>query len=161
MLKDLRRKVAGKKAQNVGKHFEYLFEKSCSIQGVTCIALPDGCETKGFNPQTKRPNIIRVKMPFDYILRHQKHLAFIDTKTVEGKTFCYSDLTLHQTSALNQLSISAVSGLVIWFRSLDSVQFYSVERMLRLLPGDSVGPEKEPGIYLGTSYNFDVKQIFP
>jgi len=159
-VKELRRKIAGKKAQNVGKHFEFLFERACAGRSICCVEIPAGCITKGFNPQTKRPNLVRVKSPFDYIVHHNQTIAFVDTKTVDGKTFSYSMQTDHQIDALHKLSFCTHAGLVIWFRELDIVQFFPVSQVLKLEAGQSLGPEKNPGIHLGHSYNFDVRKIF-
>lgn len=159
-VKDVKRRMAGKKAQNVGKHFEYLFEIACKKSGVTCVSIPDGCETRGFNQAMKRPNLIRVKTPFDYIMRHKKDLAFIDTKTVADGTFSYSMQKDHQIEALEDLSNAAHAGLIIWFRACDEVHFYGVHEIKSLREGQSVGPQKTPGIFLGRAHDFDVRNLF-
>jgi len=164
-LNSIRKRIAGKKAQNIGKHFEFLFEAACRKNSVTCIPIPDGCETKGFDPRINSNRLVRVKTPFDYILKRKNNLAFVDTKTVAGNSFCYSDLSDHQTDALFQLSESAACGLVIWFRELDEVYFVSIDLIRALKPRESIRPSDHKKAddsfrYLGRSGDFDPSILF-
>lgn len=150
--KSLNRYLRGKKAQKEGKGFEHTFLLNARRSGFTVLQIPTGCKNIG------RGRIVKVKTPFDFILIKNGKTIFIDTKSIDDKTYSHSRLTRHQLIALDDcFRAGCLSGYVINFRSIDKTYFAPIKHLWNLTPNQSLRPENL--IFLGSSTQFDLNLI--
>lgn len=144
------RRIGGKRAKYAGANFESSFENLCGIQQVGCVRIPDSCRQIGPH------KLMRVRSPFDYVIAYKGKTAVLDLKSVGEGNFTHSKITLHQLSALNELSVGAISGYVVGFTL--AVYFVPVVELMCCLPGRSIDLTK--CVLLGNRLSFDVRRVF-
>lgn len=144
-------------SKEAGNQFENILTVLCRAEGLLILRIPDACRTVGKN------RIIRIKSPFDYIIRplHQGDVcsAYIDAKTTQSKTYCFS--TINRDQMLTLLSMEqagAVAGFIVWFREIDRLVFYSSSTLWKIVPGESLLPED--GLDLGSTMRSNISRIF-
>lgn len=145
-----KRRIGGKRAKFAGANFESQFANLCGIQSVACVRIPDSCRQLGPH------KLMRVRSPFDYIIAYKGKTAVLDLKSVGDGNFTHSKITLHQLSALNELSVGAISGYVVGFTL--AVYFVPVVELMCLLPGKSIDLSR--CVLLGDRLMFNVRRIF-
>lgn len=145
----------GLKAQRVGADFERIFLYRCHSSGIAIDRLPDGCKVTG--GYGGRPQLIRVKTPYDFICSYQGSFGLFDTKCFDGDHITASKVTDHQlASLLMHERQGAVSGYIVYFRPIDQVHFYSASALELIKKGIKEVPSK----LLGTLNEFDVRILF-
>lgn len=144
----------GIKAQAEGKGFENIFKTAASLDGLKVFKIPEAGRWLG--PGTFRP----VAGWCDFMLLDQTGRAgFVDTKTIEGERFPYSQLNQDQLKFLESVGDVCPSGYVICFRSMNyAALFFSIRILRSLQPGSSLNPSD--GIPLGYSHNIKPSKIF-
>lgn len=150
----LKRRQAGWKAKREGEAFEVTLETAALISRLQLLRIPDGCRQIGGN------RLIRVKSPFDYVLRAPRRLAFLDAKSTLELAFYASSIPPHQFNALKIFdglpqSMDVVSGFIVNFKSAGVVEFFSVAMMksrVSVKPGD--------GVLLNAGQTLDLNRIF-
>lgn len=126
--------------------------------GCALIRIPDGCKQVGRYP-TGLPKLIRVKAPFDWILRsHDGGYAFIDTKSTDAARLGFAALHPFQIQQLEIISRPAKAGYIVAFRKLNQVTFFPIQILSRLQPRESLGPAD--GIPLGGLEFFSPRLLF-
>lgn len=148
--KKAKNQARGRKAQEYGDAFETMLEKAAYREGI----LPTHIKSKAF----MAGRLIHLKQPFDFVFWYQGKAAAIDAKTCDAKTFISSRMDDNQTEALKKVGRHSASGLIIWFRPLNAVLFFTWEQCRTCYKGQSLRPED--GIYLGKPTAFTLKPIF-
>ncbi len=144
--------MGGKKAQEIGAGFEEIFCNLSRYQGFHVERIPDACK------QISANKFIREKSPFDYILvKDFSFVAFIDCKTVEGRTFKHSRLVNHQLQSLRNIGRHGLAGYIVWFRKPNIVNFFDWQKLTALCPGKSVSDSE--GISLGKIEDFRLSRL--
>jgi hypothetical protein len=147
--------IRGKKAKAVGRTFEELFEINCLHHGIGFKKIHDGCHRAYINGKLR---LIPRKQPFDYFIFRNRLVASIDTKTVQGNTFTYTQCDQKQLEHLRDVAEQGIpSGLVIWFREVDCVVFFDVYQVLNLKSRSSLS--YRDGLYLGKPTEFNIELI--
>lgn len=148
--KKSKNQARGKKAQEYGDAFEYMLKKSAYREGI----LPTHIKSKAF----LMGRLVHLKQPFDFVFWYNGKAVAIDAKTCDEKTFISSKLNGDQTDELHKVGRHSAAGLIIWFRPINAVMFFSWEQCRTCFKGQSLRPED--GIYLGKSTAFTLKPIF-
>lgn len=151
------REIGGAKAKLVGAEFENMLHHPARRQGFALVRFPDGCKT------VRRGRAIvniRIATPFDFILtRKDLGVAFFDAKSCGENTFSHSQLKGHQVIALAELKTQGnPSGYLIYFRKIDFVAWFTVEKLLDLKPRESLRPED--GVCLGGLLSINLERLF-
>lgn len=150
--------IRGAKSQSYGAELENMLRHPAARQGFALVRFPDGCKMvkRGGRLVTQR-----VATPLDYILtRKDLGVAFFDCKSCGSGTFSHSDLTRHQLLALAELRQQGnAAGYLIYFRRVDYVAWFTVEKLLALCPRQSLRPED--GVHLGGILSVNLAAIFP
>lgn len=149
MTPSIKQRVIGKKAQSQGLLYERILQLNARAQGIAWLRIPDGCIQK-------KRIIVRVKSPFDWILKWDDKIAFVDTKSTIQDRIRYSDLPEHQIRALKLLTTKhAKAGFLVFYSSYGCASFFDVRD---LSPGTSMAYTE--GKQLGTSKNPRLTEIF-
>lgn len=151
------RRQSGTLAKSIGAGFENIFQASCNRHQVIVIRIPDGARTYR-DPRTGKPQLARVKSPFDFLITAGGQSAVIDTKTVDSNRIGYAFIDENQMRNLLEAGKSINAGYVVWFRKIDAVVFFSAFRLRTVFPGEGLGIED--GLHLGTGGDFNVRKIF-
>lgn len=139
-----------------GSIFENRIIMQSRMEEIALIQLPTGARPVG--RVGKRPTLIPVKTPFDFVLVKNRSVAFIDAKSTSDKTFQYSQITQHQIQKLDELQREGmVAGYLVHFRTTDDVVLFSADQLMNLRPRESLAPEH--GIWLGRIDNFRLRGI--
>lgn len=130
--------------QRWGKHFEHLFQ---SMGEHMCRAvverIPDGCRAIGIKVS------IRIKSPFDFIVKLGDRYLFCDAKSTAGKRLPVDKIKIHQVAALERLhSDRGRSGYVVNFRGVQEIRWLSVE-LLKSALAERRGINHEEGLLIG------------
>ena len=151
-----KQRVGGMRAKKAGEGFENFLEAMARRFGVYCERIPDGC--KQIRNRGGKLQLVRTTTPFDFVLCWNGRSAFIDAKTVEGKTFPHSKIVDHQLKSLTKVGEHCPSGYVVWFREPDVIALFTPQQLAELQKRDSLKPED--GLALGRSHMFDLRLIF-
>ena len=101
----------------------------------------------------------RVRSPFDFCAFHRSLAVVFDAKTVDGHTFCHSDITQHQVASLIHCRRDVcAAGYVVWFRETSRVIFFSAMQLYRLRRGESLSAAD--GLDLGTHHWIRLRDLF-
>jgi penicillin-binding protein-related factor A (putative recombinase) len=149
MKPSIEKRIQGRRSQGQGQLYEKIFQLNARAQGLTCIRIPDGCKQR-------RNVIVRVKSPFDWVLKWNDEIAFLDTKSTQSDRIRYSDLAEHQVIALKALSSKyAKAGFVVFYTTHGIASFFDVQD---LSPGTSMAFTE--GKKLGFIRSLNLSQIF-
>ena len=139
-----------------GSIFENRIIMQARMEEIALVQLPTGARPVG--RVGKRPTLIPVKTPFDFVLVKKHAVAFIDAKSTSKKSFSFADITQHQIQKLDELEREGmVAGYLIHFRTTDDVVFLHAASLMELKPRESLGPKD--GVWLGRINNFKLKGI--
>lgn len=131
-----KRRIAGIRSKIMGMAWENLFESNAWRFGAAVIKIPDGCR------QVSKGKLIRVKSPFDFVIIKSGKSVFLDTKTTLGTRWTYSDCDRHQMYWLEHCAkAGSRAGYMVEFRALRRIVFFSIERLSRLQPRESLSPD--------------------
>lgn len=148
------------RSQKIGSGFEGFFEASCNRQGFSWIHIPLGARIYG-RDRFGKPLTHLVKAPFDYaiagILNGLPVAAYIDTKTVAGKSFPKSNIDDNQIDNLvNFERMGHPSGYLIYFREVQKIVFVSAA----LIKEKNSVIKPQDGKELGDLFDFDLKKMW-
>lgn len=139
-----------------GSIFENRIIMQARMEEIALVQLPTGARPVG--RVGKRPTLIPVKTPFDFVLVKSHAVAFIDAKSTSDKTFQFSQVTQHQIQKLDELQREGmVAGYLVHFRSSDDVVLLHADRLMKLKPRESLTPKD--GVWLGRIDNFKLRGI--
>lgn len=131
-----RRRIAGIRAKQMGLAWENLFESNAYHAGCGVIKIPDGCRQVG------KGKMIRVKTPFDFVIMKSGKSIYLDTKTTLGTRWTFSDCDRHQMYWLEMCAKAGHrAGYMVEFRALKRIVFFSIARLSRLQPRESLSPD--------------------
>lgn len=152
-MKSFTRRIAGKKAQSIGKLWENILFSTAFRQGMLPIRINDGSKTV-------HGRLIRVKNPFDFILiGPNAQICLLDTKTSKADRYTYSMLTGHQVGILAQSEAMGIkAGYLVLFQGCNKVVFFKASVLKNLQSRESLGVDD--GQCLGQESNFNLKLIF-
>lgn len=104
--------------------------------------------------------MVAIKSNLDWTLLAREGLvAFVDTKSYQGKFFTYSALDNHQLAlACDYSERGFLSGFVVMFRATQAVVFYSAPQIQQAGPRSRFGAAE--GLVLGHLYAFDLRRLW-
>lgn len=153
----INRIIAGHKSQSAGSAFESAFEVICIQNGFSCIRIPNGCRQIG-RDNRGRPNLIRIKSPFDYFIANKGFAVMLDVKCTEQNRFTFSMLNQDQVTTLHNARKDCVSGYLVHFVTLNKIVFFDSIQLHNVKPRESIGPDD--GLILGTfGYQCDLHKL--
>lgn len=151
--------LGGKRAQSNGVMFEEALTRNARFSQIACTRMPDGCK------QLNARRIIRVKTPFDFILTKNGKSAFIDTKTLDDKSFANSKIEEHQVNGIMpHVKAGSLGGYVVFARAIDTIYFIPVSVLhynLYSPTRGSIGPIDPGCVILGSFANWTIDRMFP
>jgi hypothetical protein len=93
------------------------------------------------------------------LINNDGRVAFVDTKTIDARSFQYSLIDRSQLDFLSSVGDLCPAGYVVCFRdTINRVTFFRWEVLLSIGPRNSLKPED--GIDLGPLAHFSLKKIF-
>jgi hypothetical protein len=151
--KNIKRILAGHKAQKSGALFEIILHRNALVYGWQVTDIPDGCKQL-------RGKMIRVPTPFDYVFTKDCRAVFCDAKTIASGTFGASDITQHQVDELSKTRAGGFpSGYIVNFSKFDKTVWFPVQALITCL-NTRVGLTPSSGILLGDGMKIKIDNIF-
>ena len=149
----------GLKSKRHGQGFEESFVKLARQQSVGVTEIKQGCRplrrVRGAIFQA-----LLLKSPFDLCLHFDGRTAFIDLKTRETKSLCYSSIDQEQVRSLRVAAQGGIAGYVV--RLPEGIVFFPIDLLESVKPGSSLSLEH--GWILGRREGaicwFNVRRIF-
>ena len=128
-----------KNSSQIGRAFESNFKSIMLSANYNVIRIPDGIRVYSKSRDSK---FARVKSPFDFILCRDGESIFVDCKVCSIKSFSISRIPLHQLESLKDASYGGLSGLAIYFTIKNSVYFFHIGMISRIISDNGKGSLK-------------------
>lgn len=144
--------ISGAKAKAYGRFFENILSVHCQKTGIKFEQIPSGCKWVGKTP-------IPMRTPFDFIAAKNGRAIVFDAKTLNNDAFSKSACTPHQIDSLYGFEVSGLTaGYIVWFRTIDSVVFFSASQLKQLKPRCSL--KILDGVFLGRQNALNLEVLF-
>lgn len=113
---NIKRIIAGKKAQAKGKGFEVFIDRALTNQGWLVIRIPDGCKSLSGH------KVVRTKSPFDYLLIKDGVAIFMDAKRTKGPNVPKNLFSQHQIDWFKKINHRGfLAGFIVHVESTDDL----------------------------------------
>jgi hypothetical protein len=135
-----------------GKAFEEVFKNQSQSCGLLCI------QNKLTAKHIPGGRMLVEKSNLDFTIANQRgKVAFVDTKSFVGSSFCCSEINPSQVErAVLYNDFSIPSGFVVLFRRDKMVCFYTGKQVQA---GHNRSFHPHDGLYLGLLWKFDLSLI--
>lgn len=147
-----RKILGGKKAKSKGDVFELILSSRAKSEKISFVKIPSGCAWRKTNFGVKP---VPVRTPFDFVIGKNAKAVFFDAKCMGDDRFTYSLIKQHQVQKLLELEQQNFrSGYVIFFDTVDRVEFFSASQLMAVKRRESL--KSGEGMFLGSIQNFSL-----